>query len=155
MISHTPSSSTKLSSECLCVGHSDTKKWLECFFLSVFFFFFLFGRSVVLGSTREVLLDNSIFPLTACHCLSAHGNKSFSICHSYLSLHLLLILHCFFPPCFSSSTLIFYYFDFFPKHQSSFRLFGGLYFYIFSAFGYFFLSAHDINIFLIKKKLFQ
>lgn len=58
--------------------------------------------------------DRGFFPyqcffLTGCHCLSAHGNKSFSICHFYLSLHLLLILHCFLPPCFPPQVLSFSY----------------------------------------------
>lgn len=93
--------SPRLSFKYLCKGQIARGGW-SFFFLYIFLqcIFFLVGRSVVFGSTKEVFLDNSIFSLTACHCLSAHGNKSFSICHCYLPLHLLLILHCFFPPCF-------------------------------------------------------
>lgn len=110
--------------ECLLYG-PDSKKWLFLFFpLKIYIYIlllglFIFVRIVVFGSAREVFLDNSIFSLTACHCLSAHGNKSFSICHSYLSPHLLLILHCLFPPWFSSSTHFFLLFWLFSPDISA------------------------------------
>lgn len=142
LISHTPNVST------------ENFFWLIYTVYIVYPPYFLFGKSVVFGRTIKVFLDISIFSLTACHCLSAHGNKSFSICHSYLSLHLLLILHCFFPPCFSSSALIFLLFwPFFSDIRAVLDFLEGCIFYIFSAF-VFFLSAPKPIYFWLEKKGF-
>ena len=134
------------------------RKWLEFLFLYIFLqcIFFLDGRSVVFGSAKEVFLDNSIFSLTACHCLSAHGNKSFSICHCYLSLHLLLILHCFFPPCFPQALSFFFFFIFLlffpPDFRPVLEFLEGCIFKFFVAFGCFFLLPLKQIEFLIRKK---
>lgn len=96
----------------------------------------------------------SLFFLTGCHCLSAHGNKSFSICHFYLSLHLLLILHCFLPPCFPpSSALIFLpFWPFFNQTSALFQTFWRVscIFGIFSSLGCFYSGPQLQNIFWLR-----
>lgn len=62
------------------IPHSPEIFFLMLSLYSVYFInpqCFLFGRCVVFGRIIEVFLDISVFPLMACHCLSAHGNKSF------------------------------------------------------------------------------
>lgn len=101
------------STLCACGWVCQIDKGGWSFFPS-FCIFLLFGeRSVVLGSTGEVFLDNSIFSLTACHYLSAPGNKSFSICHSYLFYICFLSSTAFFLHVFPQALSFFYYFDFF------------------------------------------
>lgn len=131
------------------IGQSGIRRWWKFF---LFFFLVILGKvSFLAGWKRFFLITVFSLWLPACHCLSAHGNKSFSICHSYLSLHLLLILHCFFPPFFSSSTLIFLLFftilTFSQASESSFRFFWRVVFFTFFQPWVFFIHPWNLYIF--------
>lgn len=80
---------------------------------------------VVFGRMIEDFLISEFFTLTACHCLSAHGNKSFFYLPFLSFTTFASYPPLLFPSCFSSNSLfICFFLPFYCRHQSSFRLFG-------------------------------